>query len=97
MDLVVTYDVNTLTKEGRRRLRRVAKLCEGHGQRVQESVFEVSVNEVQREKLMIRLLDVINEQEDSLRIYVLRGGREGAATCHGLDRYINLKSDTLLI
>ena len=97
MDLVITYDVNTLTKEGRRRLRQVAKLCEGHGQRVQESVFEVSVTEVQREKLMNRLLAVICEEEDSLRLYLLRGGRDGAATCHGLDRYMDLKKGSLLI
>jgi CRISPR-associated protein Cas2 len=88
MDLIVTYDVNTLTKAGRGRLRRVAKVCEDFGQRVQESVFECRVNDAQREKMMARLLKIIDRDEDSLRIYTLRGGREGAADCHGLNRYV---------
>ena len=88
MDLIIAYDVNTLTKEGRARLRRVARICEGHGQRVQESLFECTVNETQRERLRQRLTKIIAPAEDSLRIYQLRGGREGAVEVHGLDRYV---------
>lgn len=51
MLILVTYDVSTETRAGRRRLRRVAKVCEGTGQRVQKSVFECQVNEVQYENL----------------------------------------------
>ncbi len=71
MELLVTYDVSTETREGRRRLRRVAKVCEGYGQRVQQSVFECVVNGVRREQLVSRLLAEIEPAEDSLRIYHL--------------------------
>lgn len=71
MLIIVTYDVSTETKAGRRRLRRVAKLCESMGQRVQKSVFECRVNLMQYEELERRLLAEINEQEDSLRLYRL--------------------------
>ncbi len=89
MDLIIAYDVNTLTKQGRSRLRRVARTCEGYGQRVQESLFECSVNDTQRERLRQRLFKIIEPSKDSLRIYQLRGGREGAVETFGLDRYVN--------
>lgn len=69
MLIIVTYDVSTETAAGRRRLRRVAKTCESMGQRVQKSVFECQVNEMQHEQLVRTLLAEINEQEDSLRFY----------------------------
>lgn len=71
MLIIVTYDVSTETREGRRRLRRVAKVCEGVGQRVQKSVFECSVNQMQYEDLERRLLAEINDKEDNLRLYRL--------------------------
>lgn len=71
MLIIVTYDVSTETKEGRRRLRRVAKVCESVGQRVQKSVFECRVNEMQYEELERKLLAEINEKEDCLRLYRL--------------------------
>ena len=88
-DMLVCYDVNTLTKEGRGRLRRVARACTDFGQRVQESVFEIRVNAVQRERLTAKLLNIINVSEDSLRIYQLVGGRAGCIETYGLDRYVN--------
>jgi len=69
MLILVCYDVNTETREGRRRLRRVAKACEGSGQRVQKSVFECQVNLMQMEELERRLLDEIDEAQDCLRVY----------------------------
>ncbi|MDN3542931.1 CRISPR-associated endonuclease Cas2 [Kinneretia asaccharophila] len=69
MLVIVCYDVNTETKEGRRRLRRVAKVCEGTGQRVQKSVFECQVTLAELETLERRLLAEINEQQDCLRLY----------------------------
>ncbi len=71
MLILVTYDVSTETLAGRRRLRRVAKVCEGTGQRVQKSVFECQVNEMQYEELERRLLAEIDEKEDNLRLYRL--------------------------
>ncbi len=71
MLVIVCYDVNTETKEGRRRLRRIAKVCEGTGQRVQKSVFECQVNLAELEALERRLLAEINEEQDCLRLYRL--------------------------
>ena len=71
MLIIVTYDVSTETREGRRRLRRVAKICEGIGQRVQKSVFECQVDLMQYEELERRLLAEIDEKEDNLRLYRL--------------------------
>jgi CRISPR-associated protein Cas2 len=96
MDLLVTYDVNTLTKEGRNRLRKVAKVCVSFGQRVQYSVFEITVNAIQRERLMVKLMATIDTTEDSLRIYHLYGGREKTVESYGRDSYIDF-TDTLLL
>lgn len=71
MLVIVCYDVNTESREGRRRLRRVAKVCESTGQRVQKSVFECQVNLAQLETLERRLRDEIDEAQDCLRIYRL--------------------------
>ncbi len=91
MDILVTYDVNTLTKPGRARLRQIAKICEGHGQRVQFSVFECTVNESQLEALRLRLTKAIKPDEDNLRIYLLRGRREDVVEAYGKDNYVNFK------
>ena len=71
MLILVTYDVSTETSEGRRRLRRVAKVCQNYGQRVQKSVFECKVTPVTYELLEQSLLDEIDETEDNLRLYRL--------------------------
>lgn len=71
MLIIVTYDVSTESKEGRRRLRRVAKVCESIGQRVQKSVFECRVNQMQYEELERNLLAEIDKKEDCLRLYRL--------------------------
>ena len=71
MVVLVTYDVSTVTKVGRRRLARVAKTCVGVGQRVQNSVFECKVDPAQFVSLKARLLDIIDPSEDSLRFYFL--------------------------
>lgn len=71
MMLLVTYDVNTLTSEGRRRLRKVAKQCVNHGQRVQNSVFECLLDPAQFALLKHNLEDIIDVNLDSLRYYYL--------------------------
>lgn len=71
MLVIVSYDVSTLTKEGRKRLRHVAKICQSYGQRVQNSVFECELDHSQWVKVKAELLNEINLQEDSLRIYLL--------------------------
>ena len=71
MLVLVTYDVATKTKNGPKRLRRVAKECENYGVRVQNSVFECVVDATQFKQLKLRLIDIIDEEYDSLRFYQL--------------------------
>lgn len=71
MDLLITYDVNTTTAAGQARLRRVAKICEGYGHRVQKSVFEVVCQETDKLRLVAELNKVIDYTLDSIRIYHL--------------------------
>lgn len=75
MLVIACYDVNTETRHGRRRLRRVAKVCEGLGQRVQKSVFEFQITLMQLEELERKLLAEIEPKEDNLRIYRLPESR----------------------
>ncbi|GIW07175.1 MAG: CRISPR-associated endoribonuclease Cas2 1 [Dehalococcoidia bacterium] len=67
----MTYDVATDTAAGRRRLRKVAEICQAHGQRVQKSVFECIVSAGQYERLKDKLARTIDPEEDSLRFYRL--------------------------
>ena len=71
MMVLITYDVETVTGEGKRRLRHVAKLCENHGQRVQCSVFECVLDLAQWTQLKAKLSTVIDAEKDSLRFYFL--------------------------
>ncbi|MDX8394256.1 MAG: CRISPR-associated endonuclease Cas2 [Mariprofundales bacterium] len=96
MDIVVTYDVSTEDKAGRRRLRRVAKLCEDYGQRVQYSVFECTVTAMQLDAMMTKMAKEINVTTDSLRVYRLHGGRTKAVKVLGRDKYTDF-SDVLLL
>ena len=75
MWILVTYDVSTETPEGRSRLRRVAKICEDYGQRVQKSVFECTINDTVFHRMRARLLEVMDEGHDSIRFYKLPGNR----------------------
>jgi CRISPR-associated protein Cas2 len=81
--IIVCYDVNTETRAGRRRLRRVAKVCESTGQRVQKSVFECQVNLMQFEELERRLLEEIDLGEDCLRLYRMAETRGCEVREHG--------------
>lgn len=71
-EFLVVYDVSTATPEGRVRLRRVAKIMEAYGQRVQKSVFECILMPEQMTLLQHDLRRAINRREDSIRIYRLR-------------------------
>jgi CRISPR-associated protein Cas2 len=74
MELLVTYDVETITPAGEKRLRQVAKVCEGIGHRVQKSVFEVVCDPAQRLILESELRETIDPRTDSIRIYQLDRG-----------------------
>ena len=71
MMVVVTYDIDTTTPAGEKRLRKVAKACEAYGVRVQASVFEVVVEPAQLVRLQCWLREAIDEQTDSVRFYRL--------------------------
>ena len=71
MMVLITYDVNTETEAGKRRLRKIAKQCLNYGQRVQNSVFECLLDASQCKLLQHSLLELINHDTDSLRFYYL--------------------------
>ena len=98
MNLLVTYDVSTKTKAGRRRLRRVARVCKDFGQRVQCSVFECVVGDTEAVQLRGRLLDEINLKEDSLRVYHLHGGfrDDGVLERYGRDSSIDFEGPLVI-
>jgi len=86
MLIIVAYDVSTETAAGRRRLRRVAKVCESTGQRVQKSVFECQVDEMQFEALERALLQEVDLDEDNLRFYRITEPRELRVKQYGVFR-----------
>lgn len=96
MLIIVTYDVSTETREGRKRLRRVAKICEGIGQRVQKSVFECRVDLMQCEELERRLLAEIEQKEDNLRIYRLTEPVELHVKEYGNFRAVNFEGPLIV-
>ena len=71
MMVLITYDVNTETPAGRKRLRKVAKQCQNYGQRVQNSVFECILDPARLKQLQHNLEDLIDLEKDSIRYYYL--------------------------
>ena len=71
MLVLITYDVNTETPAGRKRLRQIAKQCVNYGQRVQNSVFECMLDAAQCRVLQAKLCSIMDEKRDSLRFYYL--------------------------
>lgn len=96
IDALIAYDVNTESEEGQARLRKVATICKNFGQRVQYSLFECRVSQVQLEEMEAKLAKVIDQRKDSLRIYLLHGSREGALRTYGRDRYIDFDEPLIL-
>lgn len=89
MLVLVCYDVSTETKAGRRRLRRVAKVCESTGQRVQKSVFECQLDVAQFETLERELLAEIDPLQDCLRLYRVPETRGYAVLEHGVFKAVD--------
>jgi CRISPR-associated protein Cas2 len=90
MIVVVAYDVSTETKEGRRRLRRVAQACEDYGQRVQKSLFECLLTPAAWIQLRHRLLSEFSVAHDSLRFYFLDQEARGRTEHHGIRPPVDL-------
>jgi CRISPR-associated protein Cas2 len=95
MFVLITYDIST-TKEGRRRLRNVAKVCLNYGQRVQNSVFECKVNEGQFRFLKHELNEIINHEKDSLRFYRLGKNYERTVEQMGNNKSYNIEDALIL-
>ena len=83
MFILITYDVSTEDAAGRKRLRRIAKLCVDYGIRVQNSVFECQADAAQWRMLKARLLKEIDSERDSLRFYYLNDSQRTKAEHHG--------------
>lgn len=86
MLVLITYDVNTETDAGKKRLRKVAKQCVNYGRRVQNSVFECILDNAQSILLKSVLTDIIDEKVDSLRFYYLGNNYKTKVEHIGVDR-----------
>jgi len=97
MLVLVTYDVSVTTKDGRRRLRNIAKTCQDYGLRVQNSVFECEVDPGQFTVLKNELIEIYNPEEDSLRFYFL--GKKGRQKVEhiGAKSTVDPVRDTLIL
>jgi CRISPR-associated protein Cas2 len=96
MLVLVCYDVSTLTKAGRRRLRRVARVCESTGQRVQKSVFECQLDIAKFEGLERELLAEIDPTMDCLRLYRIPGTRGFEVLQYGVFKAVDFEGPLVL-
>lgn len=96
MRLLVCYDVETTSKEGRRRLRHMAKACESYGQRAQKSVFEISVDRTKFVLVENRLKRIIDPGADSLRIYFLDDDSYRKTRVYGADKLIDFEAPLIV-
>lgn len=96
MNILITYDVDTTEREGQKRLRQVAKACTDYGQRVQNSVFECEVTDVQLVVLKDRLKSIINMGVDSIRIYHLNKNEKRRVEVIGIETSFNV-NETIII
>lgn len=95
MLVLITYDVNTETAAGKKRLRQVAKQCVNYGRRVQNSVFECILDNTQCVMLKAKLTEIIDEETDSLRFYYLGNQYKTKIDHIGVDRGVS--ADSILI
>lgn len=97
MMVLITYDVNTKTASGIKRLRKVAKQCVNYGQRVQNSVFECSLTPAQLVNLKTKLLEIIDQDHDSIRFYNLGKNWQNRVETIGKDDSYDPDKDLLII
>ncbi|MCI8442408.1 MAG: CRISPR-associated endonuclease Cas2 [Provencibacterium sp.] len=95
MMVVVTYDVDVTQPAGAKRLRRVARICESKGVRVQNSVFEVLVDQAGLTQLKLRLQSAIDPKQDSIRFYLL--GTHYQRRIDSLGKALHIQQDGDLI
>lgn len=94
--VLVTYDVSTVSPTGQRRLRQVSKTCLSYGQRVQNSVFECVVDAAQFAALKFKLLDIIDQEQDSLRFYQLGNNYKNKVEHIGVKESFDLEGPLIL-
>lgn len=97
MMMLISYDVSTVDKAGRRRLRHAAKACLDYGQRVQNSVFECDIDPGQWATLKNRLTKLIDPEQDSLRFYYLGANWQRRVEHVGAKPTLDMRNDPLLI
>ena len=97
MMVLITYDVNTKSELGTKRLRKVAKQCVNYGQRVQNSVFECSLTPAQLVNLKTKLLEIIDQDHDSIRFYNLGKNWQNRVETIGKDDSYDPDKDLLMI
>ena len=96
MFILITYDVNTSDAAGRKRLRRIAKICVNYGIRVQNSVFECQADAAQWRMLKAKLLSEIDSGKDSLRFYFLNDSQRAKAEHHGAKETLSVDEPLIL-
>ncbi|MDD3358790.1 MAG: CRISPR-associated endonuclease Cas2 [Parabacteroides sp.] len=96
MMVLVTYDVETMSPTGEKRLRKVAKQCVNYGQRVQNSVFECIVDPAQFAELKYRLTEIIDKEKDSIRFYFLGSNWGGKIETIGVITSFNPESELII-
>lgn len=96
MLVLITYDVNTQTPIGRKRLRQVAKQCLNYGQRVQNSVFECVLDAAKCREVQHKLELIIDKDKDSLRFYYLGNNYESKVVHIGAKESFNVEG-TLIV
>ncbi|MDY0292876.1 MAG: CRISPR-associated endonuclease Cas2 [Desulfuromonadaceae bacterium] len=97
MMVLITYDVETISEGGTKRLRHVAKACKDYGQRVQNSVFECVIDPALFVKLKDRLLGIIDNERDSLRFYYFGSTWSHKVEHYGVKASINFENDSLIV
>ena len=95
MYLLLTYDINTETETGKKRLTKVAKTCEKYGFRVQNSVFEINVDPAKLISLTNTLYSIIDSDADSIRIYKLGKSYRADLTIIGQRKLIEPSQDAM--
>lgn len=95
MMIVLSYDVDTTDSAGEKRLRKVAKICESYGCRVQNSVFELILDPAQLVTLKEKLTRTIDKNHDSVRLYRL--GSNWKPRIESLGRELRLNQDDVMI
>ena len=95
--VLVSYDVSTVDRAGRSRLRRTAKACLNYGQRVQNSVFECDIDPAQWATLRARLVELIDPEQDSLRFYFLGANWQRRVEHVGSKPTLDLRNEPLVV